>query len=85
MTGLRGLAEGIIMQSLEDLWTDKERDESVEFFQGEGFTICAEAAGMDLYDQVRLFNLANSIISGSPKPPAKMRSTYRTEKVLSYR
>lgn len=59
---LKGLAEGIIIQSLEDLWIDKERDESVEFFNGEGFSICAEVAGMDLHDQVRLFNLVNNIL-----------------------
>lgn len=83
--GLKDLAEGIIIQSLEDLWIDKEREESLDFFRGEGFSICTEAAGMDLYEQVRLFNLANSIISGSPKPPAKMRSTHRTRNILSYR
>jgi len=60
--GMKELAEGIILQSMEDLWDLKLRKDSIGFFEGKGFTVCAEIAGMNLYDQVRLFNLVHGII-----------------------
>jgi hypothetical protein len=59
---LKSLMERIILQSLEDLWTPGERDECINFFRGERFGICAEMAGMSLYEQAKLLNLANKII-----------------------
>ena len=59
---LKSLMERIILQSLEDLWTPGERDECINFFRGDRFGICAEIAGMTLYDQAKLLNLANKII-----------------------
>ena len=44
--GLVSLAEAIILQSLEDLWIPEHREESECFFCGEGFSICAEVAGL---------------------------------------
>jgi hypothetical protein len=61
--GLKGLAEGIILQSIEDLWDDEERASCLAFFQGEGVSICAEIAQMNLYDEVRLFNLVQNIVT----------------------
>ena len=59
---LKILMEKIILQSLEDLWTTAERDECINFFRGERFGICADMAGMSLYEQAKLLNLANKII-----------------------
>lgn len=81
--GMRGLAEGIIVQSLEDLWNDQEREEAVEFFQGDGFSICAEIAGMSLYEQVRLFNLVSSVLCSMEKAGGTGGSGNEKEKVLS--
>lgn len=63
--GLKELAEEILLQSIEDLWDEKRRDDSITFFRGEGAGICAELAGMNLYDEVRLFNLVEKIINGT--------------------
>jgi hypothetical protein len=71
---LKSLMEKIILQSLEDLWTSAERDECISFFRGERFGICADIAGMSLYEQAKLLNFANKIIDFvvadrvSPKP-----------------
>ncbi len=59
---LKSLMERIILQSLEDLWMPGERDECINFFRGDRFGICAEIAGMSLYEQAKLLNLANRII-----------------------
>ncbi|MEW6109569.1 MAG: hypothetical protein AB1632_10445 [Nitrospirota bacterium] len=59
---LKSLAERIILESIEDLWSEGDFQDSVAFFREEGFGVCAEIAGMNLYDQVRLLNLVNEII-----------------------
>ncbi len=43
---LQGLAEAIILQALEDLWNGCLRNESIAFFNGEGFRRYAQMAGM---------------------------------------
>ncbi len=60
--GVKELAEGIMLQSIEDLWSDEEREDCISFFKGEEFSLCAGMAGMNLYDQVRLLNMVNGII-----------------------
>lgn len=59
---LRKLAEGIILQSIEDLWNEDCREDCITFFKGKDFRLCAEVAGMDLSDQVRLLNLVKGSI-----------------------
>jgi hypothetical protein len=55
---LAALAEAIILQSLEDLWSNKsQKNKSLAFFTGEGFRICAEMADMKVMDRIRLFGL----------------------------
>ncbi len=44
--GLKGLAEGIILQAIEDLFSRKNRAESIRFLTGEGFRMSADIAGM---------------------------------------
>jgi hypothetical protein len=54
---LAALAEAIILQSLEDLWSKTQKNKSLAFFTGEGFQICAEMAGMKVMDRIKLFGL----------------------------
>lgn len=53
----RKIAEAIILQAVEDLWVPVHRKESIEFFTGEGFAICARIVGMGLYEKLRLILL----------------------------
>ena len=50
----RKIAEAIILQAIEDLWSAVHKKESIEFFTGEGFAICAKIAGMGLYEKLKL-------------------------------
>ena len=54
---LRILGEAIILQSLEDLWNDDQRADSLNFFRGEGFSLCASIAGIGTVDQLRLLRM----------------------------
>ncbi len=65
--GVKGLAEGIILQSMEDLWNENLRDESIAFFKGREFCVCAEIAGMNLADQIKLLGLVRGILSDNNK------------------
>lgn len=58
---LASLAEAIIMQSLDDLWSATQRNKSVAFFTGEGFDICARMAGMRIIDRIELFGLLRKL------------------------
>lgn len=60
------IAELIILQCIEDLWNEKERSGSRDFFAGEGFSICARLAGMDLHAQSRLLNLVGKKMIQKP-------------------
>lgn len=58
---LATLAEAIILQSLEDLWSKTQKNKSRAFFTGEGFHICAEIAGMKVMDRIRLLGLLRKL------------------------
>jgi len=58
------IAEAIILQTIEDLWSASHREESIEFFTGEGFAICSRIAGMGLYEKLKLIQ---SIKKAIPK------------------
>jgi hypothetical protein len=58
----RKLAEAIILQAVEDLWSPVYRRESIEFFTGEGFAICSRIVGMGLYEKLRLVQLIKKAI-----------------------
>jgi len=53
------IAEAIILQAIEDLWNAVHRKESIEFFTGEGFAICARIAGMGLKEKLKLIQAIN--------------------------
>ncbi len=48
---------------MEDLSDSSLRAESLEFFTGEGFRICAQMAGMEAEDQVKILELVRKISS----------------------
>src|SRR5512135_2144169 len=54
---LAALAEAVILQTLEDLWSKPHKKKSLAFFTSEGFHICADIAGMKIADRLRLFRL----------------------------
>lgn len=56
------LAEGIILQSIEDLWSSEHSSESADFFSGSEFRACAEMAGMSLVEQVKLLKMVKEVI-----------------------
>ncbi len=60
--GLKGLAEGIIIQSMEDLWSENHKEDCVAFFRGEDFRICAELAGMSIAEQVKLLDMVKDVV-----------------------
>jgi len=58
---MESLAEAIILQSIEDLWLDKEKTNCLNFFAGEGFHICARLSGLDFDNQVKVLTLVKNI------------------------
>jgi hypothetical protein len=55
--GLTNLAEAVILQSLGDICTPAYRKESKEFFEGDGFKIFAEIAGLNVAKRFRILLL----------------------------
>lgn len=55
--GLISLAEAIILQAIDDLWSPAYRKGSIEFFRGGGFGICSEIAGMKHVRQLKLLKM----------------------------
>ncbi len=70
---LKMLAEGIILQSIEDLWNENCREDCITFFKGKDFRLCAELAGMELSDQVELLNLVSSSVGSLESRSRKKR------------
>ncbi len=54
---VKSLAEAIILQSMEDFWGNAYKEESIEFFKGEGFKVCAEIAGMGFDEQHKVLEM----------------------------
>lgn len=54
---IRNLAEAVILQSLEDLWNPQFMDESRDFFEGEGFRMTSEIAGINSLEQAKILHL----------------------------
>ena len=59
---VRHIAEAIILQSIEDLWDGRQRKESVLFFRGEDFHLCAEIAGITESDKDKLLTMINGLL-----------------------
>lgn len=74
--GLKGLAEGIILQSIDDLWEKQHKEDCITFFKGKGFRDCAEMAGMATSDQITLLNLVKDILERQgEKKKLKLKSS----------
>lgn len=58
-TQVKKIAEAIILQAVEDLWLPVHKKESVDFFTGEGFVICAKLVDFGLYEKLKLVHLIN--------------------------
>lgn len=61
---MRPLAEAVILQASADLWSRLYRKESLEFFQGKGFSLYASIAGMSPYEKEILLGLMRSPLTG---------------------
>ena len=70
---IKGLAEAILLQSMEDLWIAEERSSCIDFFSGEGFRMCSEMAGMNSDDKVRILNIVGDIIDQNSGKDKKVR------------
>jgi hypothetical protein len=53
----RSLAEAIILQSIEDLWNPVCKRGSLMFFEGDGFVLCSELAGISYIKQLAMFRM----------------------------
>jgi hypothetical protein len=75
---LKALAEAVILQAMEDLWSDTHRKESLEFFEGEGFGHCADLAGMRVVDRLKLIRMLRRL-------NAAVFKTRHSKKVAQFR
>lgn len=54
---IQSLAEAVILQAIEDLFDPSERKKSINFFKGDNFTLCAETAGLDTFERMRVIRM----------------------------
>jgi hypothetical protein len=53
----RSLAEAMILQSIEDLWNPVCKKRSLIFFEGDGFMLCSEIAGISYIEQLAVLRM----------------------------
>ena len=53
----RALAEGVILQAIEDFWNEASRKDSIEFFHGEGLRQWAAIGGISIGKQLKLIRM----------------------------
>ena len=63
----KAIAESVILQAMEDLWSHSLRKDSLEFFNSERFDLCAEAAGIRREDMLRMIGLVEKNIRASDR------------------
>jgi hypothetical protein len=54
---VRSLGEAVILQAIEDLWNPACKGESHDFFDGEGFVLCSELAGITHMKQLTVLGM----------------------------
>ncbi|MBF0558240.1 MAG: hypothetical protein HQL08_05625 [Nitrospirae bacterium] len=59
---VKRLAEAILLQSFEDLWSEEERPASIDFFSGEGYRICSEIADMTSDDKGGMLVMVRGVL-----------------------
>lgn len=64
--GIKSLAEAVILQSLEDFWSPIHKEQSEDFFKGEGFKVCANIAGLDALKQIEILCYLGGEKHGKP-------------------
>lgn len=64
----KGLAESIILQSFEDLWSKNYRKDSENFFNSDTFCLCADIAGMGALDQIRMLHMVKRALKRLRRP-----------------
>ena len=64
----RGLAESIILQSFEDLWSKNFRKDSENFFTGDTFCLGAEIAEMSTLDQIKMRTMVERVLKNLKRP-----------------
>jgi hypothetical protein len=79
------LAEAIILQSVEDLWDERYREDCINFFSGEEVSIYAGMGGMNVPDQIKLLNMVNGLIKNLKKPAESLRISKAIENRHSQR
>lgn len=70
---LKALAEAVILQAMEDLWSDTHREKSIEFFTGGGFKCFADMAGMGAVERLRLIKILGRMNRAKSKPARNVR------------
>ena len=65
--GLRDLSEAIILQAASDLLGALHDKDSLDFFSGEGFRLCAQMARMDHDEKVTFLRMLTTCISECKK------------------
>ena len=68
---LKSLAESIILQALEDIWDPSLKEDSLKFFNGEGFSICSRVASLDEVSKDKIGQMLLSSGSGEICLPSK--------------
>ena len=66
---LKSLIEAVILQAFDDLWSQSNRKQSMEFFKGEGFSLAVKAVGMQARDQIRLRRMIGCVMKKSGRIP----------------
>jgi hypothetical protein len=75
---MKHLAEAVILQSIEDLWSEDHREGCIKFFSGEDFRSCAQLAGMDISDQIKILGLLkDSLKSINSTAKSKKKPAYK--------
>ena len=69
----KGLAESIILQSLEDLWSKNYRKDSENFFTGDTFCLCADIAELNDLDQIKMRHMVKKVLKRIRRPIKQLK------------
>jgi hypothetical protein len=69
----KGLAESIILQSLEDLWSKNYRKDSENFFTGDTFCLCADIAELNDLDQIKMRHMVKKVLKRVKRPIKQLK------------
>jgi hypothetical protein len=73
---VKSLAETVILQSLEDLFSDEDRKESIRFFRGQGFILSADIAGLGSSERQKILDIYRDYLSGDMPVRACRRTAF---------